>query len=101
MERCNQKVDSLAASSAFATCSPNGADDDRLLAILVKVGSNFRSLGLAGAPIDFVQTRKQPLRVGDLNSQAGPGVSFQKHRAFVGINDNVHADIAQANLPGN
>src|SRR5437016_1519474 len=47
--------------------------------------------------IDLLQTRQQPLAVGDLDGQTWTGVGLQQHRPSAGIDDDIDADVSQAN----
>src|SRR6476620_9012205 len=55
-----------------------------------------RMAGNAG--VDFFEAGAEALLVGDLDGEAGAGVGFEEQRTAVGIDDDVAADIAEANL---
>src|SRR5262245_25230219 len=47
--------------------------------------------------VDLLEPRQQTLMVRDLDRQSGPGVGFEQHRAFPGVDHDVHAQVTQAN----
>lgn len=71
------------------------------LLIVANPANNGRLFDL-GVPRPFLQfinllkPWQQPLAIGDLNGQAGPGIRFQKHGTMLSVNHDIHADVTQA-----
>src|SRR5262249_12317457 len=50
----------------------------------------------AGLLVDLLEARQQAVAVRDLDGQPRPRVRLQQHRAVLGIDHDVHADVPQA-----